>query len=136
MHVELPDDGDLIAPIEFNPLRVAALGCTDVAYFGVGLRTYEAFLENRPVDLAALYDAHPDQVFSMSLLNPAPGVDLARPFDGAALLKRFSHVLSYHSFDPEVVGFYGFLFLQTEKAGRGAAERDWLLRTDLMEFVG
>lgn len=136
IHVELRVDGDVIAPIEFNPLRFAGLGGTDVAYFGVGLRTYEAFLENKPVDLAALYGAHPGQVFSMSLLNPAPGADLSRPFKSDALLERFSHVLSYHSFDPEVVGFYGFLFLQTDREGAGAAERDWLLNSDLMEFVG
>ena len=136
IHVELRVDGDVIAPIEFNPLRFAGLGGTDVAYFGVGLRTYAAFLENEPVDLAALYGAHPGQVFSMSLLNPAPEADLAQPFNSDGLLERFSHVLSYHSFDPEIVGFYGFLFLQTDKEGAGAAEREWLLNSDLMEFVG
>lgn len=136
VHVELRVDEDTIAPIEFNPLRFAGLGGTDVAFYGVGLRTYEAFLEDTPVDLAALYAAHPGKVYSMSLLNPAPEADLARPFDGAALCERFSHVLAYHGFDPETVGFYGFLFLETDAEGTGAAERDWLLRSDLMEFVG
>ena len=136
VHVELRVDGDVIAPIEFNPLRFAGLGGTDVAYFGVGLRTYEAFLENEKVDLAALYGAHSGRVFSMSLLNPAPEADLAAPFDHDALLARCSHVLSYHRFDPETVGFYGFLFLDTGADEAGAAERDWLLRSDLMEFVG
>lgn len=102
----------------------------------MGLRTYEAFLENEKVDLAALYGAHSGRVFSMSLLNPAPEADLAAPFDHDALLARCSHVLSYHRFDPETVGFYGFLFLDTGADEAGAAERDWLLRSDLMEFVG
>ena len=136
VHVELRVDGDTIAPIEFNPLRFAGLGGTDVAFYGVGLRTYEAFLEDTPVDLEALYAAHPGKVYSMSLLNPAPEADLARPFDGAALCERFSHVLAYHGFDPVTVGFYGFLFLETDAEGTGADERDWLLRSDLMEFVG
>lgn len=136
VHVELRVDEDTIAPIEFNPLRFAGLGGTDVAFYGVGLRTYEAFLEDTPVDLAALYAAHPGKVYSMSLLNPAPEADLARPFDGAALCERFSHVLAYHGFDPVTVGFYGFLFLETDAEGTGADERDWLLRSDLMEFVG
>lgn len=43
-----------------------------MAFYGVGLRTYEAFLEDTPVDLAALYAAHPGKAYSMSLLNPAP----------------------------------------------------------------
>ena len=115
---------------------LAAVNGTDVAFYGVGLRTYEAFLEDTPVDLAALYAAHPGKVYSMSLLNPAPEADLARPFDGAALCERFSHVLAYHVFDPVTVGFYGFLFLETDAEGTGADERDWLLRSDLMEFVG
>lgn len=64
VHVELRVDEDTIAPIEFNPLRFAGLGGTDVAFYGVGLRTYEAFLEDTPVDLAALYAAHPGKVYS------------------------------------------------------------------------
>lgn len=137
VHVELRRDADgHMVPIEFNPLRFAGLGGTDVAFYGVGLRTYEAFLEDTPVDLAALYAAHPGKAYSMSLLNPAPEADLARPFDGAALCERFSHVLAYHGFDPVTVGFYGFLFLETDAEGTGADERDWLLRSDLMEFVG
>lgn len=136
VHVELRVDGDIIAPIEFNPLRFAGLGGTDVAYFAVGLRTYEAFLENEEVDLAALYGARPNEVFSMSLLNPAPEADLSAPFNHERLLERFSHVLSYHRFDPATVGFYGFLFLSTGTDEAGAAERDWLLRSDLTEFAG
>lgn len=135
VHVELRVDGDTIAPIEFNPLRFAGLGGTDVAYYGVGLRTYEAFLEDESVDLSALYGAHPGKVYSMSLLNPAPQADLAQPFDGQAFCERFSHVLAYLPFDPETVGFYGFLFLETDAEGAGAAERDFLLRDDLMDFV-
>ena len=133
VHVEVRVDGDAIVPIEFNPLRFAGLGGTDVAYYGVGLRTYAAYLEDEPVDLAALYGAHPGQTFSMSLLNPAPTADLARPFDYDALAARFSHVLSFARFDPDVTGSYGFLFLRTDAAT--AAERDWLLHADLEAFV-
>ena len=136
VHVEVRADGDVIAPIEFNVLRFAGLGGTDVAYFGVGLRTYEAFLEGNDVDLAALYAAHPGKVYSMSLLNPAPEADLSRPFDAKALCDRFSRVLHYHDFDVNAVGSYGFLFLETGDDEEGAAERDWLLRSDLLEFQG
>jgi len=132
VHVEVRVDGDAIVPIEFNPLRFAGLGGTDVAHYGVGLRTYAAYLEDEPVDLAALYGAHPGQTFSMSLLNPAPTADLARPFDYDALAARFSHVLSFARFDPDVTGSYGFLFLRTDEST--ADELDFLLRSDLLEF--
>ncbi|MCI2242867.1 ATP-grasp domain-containing protein [Adlercreutzia faecimuris] len=134
VHVELRVDGDAIAPIEFNPLRFAGLGGTDVAYYGVGLRTYQAFLEDEPVDLAALYGARPHDVFSMSLLNPAPDADLTRPFDYDALAARFTDVLALVPFDADAVGSYGFLFLRTDDAT--AAERDWLLHADLEAFAG
>ena len=135
VHVEVRVDGDVIAPIEFNVLRFAGLGGTDVAYYGVGLRTYQAFLEDQKVDLTQLYAQHPGKVYSMSLLNPAPQADLSRPFDSEALRQKFSHVLAYMPFDPNAVGSYGFLFLETDDNDAGAEERDWLLRSDLMEFV-
>lgn len=132
VHVELRIDGDVIAPIEFNPLRFAGLGGTDVAYYGVGLRTYAAYLADEVVDLEALYAKHPGQTYSMSLLNPAPTADLARPFDYDALAARFSHVLAFARFDPNVTGSYGFLFLRTDDSTK--AELDFLLHSDLLEF--
>lgn len=132
VHVEVRVDGDAIAPIEFNPLRFAGLGGTDVAFYGVDLRTYAAYLQDEPVDLKALYAAHPGKTYSMSLLNPAPKADLDRPFDYDALAARFSHVLAFARFDPRVTGSYGFLFLETDEATR--PELDFLLRSDLLEF--
>ncbi len=132
VHVEVRVDGDVIAPIEFNPLRFAGLGGTDVAYYGVGLRTYAAYLADKAVDLEALYAKHPGQTYSMSLLNPAPTADLARPFDYDALAARFSHVLAFARFDPNVTGSYGFLFLRTDDSTK--AELDFLLHSDLLEF--
>ena len=70
----------------------------------------------------------------MTLLNPAPTADLARPFDYDALAARFSHVLSFARFDPDVTGSYGFLFLRTDEST--ADELDFLLRSDLLEFQG
>ena len=133
VHVELRIDGDVIAPIEFNPLRFAGLGGTDVAYYAVGLRTYQAFLEGDDPDLPALYAAHPGDVFSLSLLTPAPDADLTRPFDYEALASHFTDVLALVPFDVQAVGAYGFLFLRTDAAT--AAERDWLLHADLEAFV-
>ena len=132
VHVEVRVDGDAIVPIEFNPLRFAGLGGTDVAYYGVGLRTYAAYLEDEPVDLAALYGSHPGQTFSMSLLNPAPTADLSRPFDYDALAARFTDVLAFARFDANATGSYGFLFLRTDEAT--ADELDFLLHSDLLEF--
>lgn len=133
VHVELRVDGDVIAPIEFNPLRFAGLGGTDVSFYGVSLRTYEVFLADEAPDLPALYATHPGEVYSMSLLTPSSDADLTRPLDYDALAARFTDVLAFVPFDASAVGAYGFLFLRTDDAT--AAERDWLLHADLNEFT-
>jgi hypothetical protein len=43
MHVEVRVDGDVICPIEFNPMRFAGFSSTDVAYYAYGIRTIEYF---------------------------------------------------------------------------------------------
>ncbi len=133
IHVEVRVDGSTIAPIEFNPLRFAGLGGTDVAYYGVGLRTYAAYLEDQPVEVEALYQKTPTHTYSMSLLNPSKGADLSAPFDYEGLESCFEHPLALVPFEADKVGFWGFLFLETEGV-RGQEERDFILHTDLTDF--
>ena len=113
-HVEVRVKDGAVAPIEFNPLRFAGLGGTDVAYLGWGLRTYAAYLQDEAVDFDSMTASAAGKVYSMSLLNPTPSADLRRPFDYEAFEARFSNVLAFHHFDVNVTGSYGFLFLETD----------------------
>lgn len=133
VEVRMSSSGDIV-PIEFNPLRFAGLGGTDLAYHAWGLRTYAAYLEGDEIDLLELASAHPDAVFTMSLLNPDPSADLSRPFQYDTFKARFTNVLGLHEFDVNKVGSYGFLFLETDPST--ASELDFLLNTDLLEFLG
>ncbi len=134
IHIEIRVNGHGdIAPIEFNPLRFAGLGGTDVALYAWGIRTYAAYLEDVHPNLLELARIKPELTYCMSLLNPAPTADLARPFDYDALEQKFSHVLDFHRFDVNKVGSYGFLFL--ECADDEMNELDYLLHTDLLEFT-
>lgn len=134
-HVEIRvTDDDEIVPIEFNPLRFAGLGGTDLAYWAWGLRTYAAFLEGEMPDIAALSAPFEGKVFTMSLLNPDPRADLSRPFLYDEFALRFSKVLDFHRFEVDEVGSYGFLFLETDAST--AHELDFLLHSDLLEFQG
>lgn len=132
-HVEVRVKDGAVAPIEFNPLRFAGFGGTDVAYLGWGLRTYAAYLQDEAVDFDSMTASAAGKVYSMSLLNPAPSADLRRPFDYEAFEARFSNVLAFHHFDVNVTGSYGFLFLETDASS--AAELDFLLHSDLTEFL-
>ncbi len=132
VHVEIRMKDDDIIPIEFNPLRFAGLGGTDISYHGLGFRTYEAYLKETPIDLKKLYAKHPDDTYSMSLLNPSVNADLSRPFDHDGLASRFSNVIGFCKFDANVTGSFGFLFLKTDRSN--ADELDFILRSDLLEF--
>lgn len=118
-----------IVPIEFNPLRFAGLSGTDMAYYACGYRTYECYLEDAPLDLRGVYEGHPGDVYSMCLLGSAG----EGAFDYDAFLARFSDVLEIARFDVEKVGSYGFMFLHTPEDD--SAERDFVLRADLREFL-
>lgn len=129
VHVELRRTAAGIIPIEFNPLRFAGLGGTDMAFYGCGYRTYECYLEDVPLDLRQVYRAHPEDAYSMSLLGRAG----AGAFEYDAFAERFSDVLHFSRFDVDKVGSYGFLFLRTPVDDD--AEREFLLHADLQEFL-
>ena len=136
VHVEVrvADDG-AIRPIEFNPLRFAGLGGTDVAQRAFGFRTYEAFLTDVLPDFDKAFAYAGDHVYTMSLLNPPAGVTGAEIFDYQAFSARFARVLELRQFDVPTFGCYGFLFIETDEDAQGAAELDFLMHTDLREFL-
>lgn len=132
-HVEVRVQDDEIIPIEFNPLRFAGLGGTDVAYYGFGLRTYASYLENGEEDLRQMLAGHAGKTYSMCLVSPVAGTDLERSFDYDAFLARFTRVVGFHRYDVNQVGAYGFLFLETDEDT--SDELDFILTTDLEEFL-
>ena len=127
-------DTMLIVPIEFNPLRFAGLCFTDVSWYAWGLLTYQAFLENTPVDLPSLAQAHTGDVFTMALLKPDEEAE-AHPsgdFDYDAFCSHFTHVLDMRRFDLATSGIYGCLFLKTDASTTN--ELDFLLHANLSDF--
>lgn len=133
VHVEVRVASGHVSPIEFNPLRFAGLGGTDVSWYGYGYRTYEAFLNDVQPDFDHVFQGKDDKVYTMSLLNPPADVTGNECFDYEACAARFSHVLELRPFDVARVGNYGFLFLETDAASAG--ELDFLLHSDLREFL-
>ncbi len=133
VHVEVRVKDGVVTPIEFNPLRFAGLGGTDVALYGYGYRTYESFLEDKPVDFDAAFEGKDDVVYTMSLLNPPAGITGEETFDYEAFCNRFNNVLEMREYDVNRVGNYGFLFIET--TADDPAELDFLMHTDLVEFL-
>ena len=135
VHAELrvSEDGR-IRPIEFNALRFAGLGGTDIAEYAFGFRSFEAFLTGTPPDWEAAFAHAGNDVFVMSLLNVPQDADDDARLDYEALAARFSQVLELRRFDAARLGCHGFLFL-CASGEQGLRERDFLLHSDLREFL-
>lgn len=133
VHVEVRVADGHVCPIEFNPLRFAGLGGTDLSLHAYGFRTYESFLNDELPDFDAAFAGRENKVYSMSLLNPPQGATGDERFDYDAFLGRFSHVLEMRPFDVRRVGNYGFLFLETD--ADTADELAFLQSSDLREFL-
>ena len=133
VHVEVRVADGHVCPIEFNPLRFAGLGGTDLSLHAYGFRTYESFLNDELPDFDAAFAGRENKVYSMSLLNPPQGATGDERFDYDAFLGRFSHVLEMRPFDVRRVGNYGFLFLETD--ADTADELAFLQSSDLRDFL-
>lgn len=133
VHVEVRVNDGHVCPIEFNPLRFAGLGGTDISWYAYGYRTYEAFLTDAQPDFASAFSGKEDKVYTMSLLNAPKDATGEERFDYDAFRNRFSHVLELRPYDVRRTGNYGFLFLETD--ADTADELSFLQNTDLKEFL-
>ena len=133
VHVEVRVRDGHVSPIEFNPLRFAGLGGTDVSWLAYGFRTYAAFLDGEAPAWDDVFRGKEGKVYSMSLLTPPAGAPAGARFDYDAFEKRFSHVLEMRRFDVDRVGSYGFLFLETDQDT--ADELEFVKTCDLTEFL-
>ena len=124
----------VIRPIEFNPLRFAGLGGTDISWYAYGFRTYEYYLEDRAPDWDALAEGKAGKLYVMSMLNGCPS-DLTgdETFDYDAFCAKFSHVLALRKMDYRATASFGFLFFETDEDD--PSERAFLVNTDFKEFL-
>ena len=133
VHVGVRVQDGRVRPIEFNPLRFAGLGGTDVSYYGYGYRTYEAFLTDQQPDFDEAFAGKDGKVYTMSLLNAPVDATGEECFDYEALRARFTKVLELCPFEVRRTGTYGFLFLETD--ANSADELHYLQNSDLKEFL-
>lgn len=157
VHVEVRVKDGHISPIEFNPLRFAGLGGTDVSQYAFGFKTYQAYLEDDLPDASAYkariepsdtdgngaevnnaendstFEGNASPVFTMSLLSPPDGTDGTETFDFDSFEKNFSHVCGSHRFDASKIGSYGFLFIRAKSPDD--PELVFLLHDDLRGYL-
>jgi hypothetical protein len=137
VHVELRrgDDGSL-TPIEVNPLRFGGWCTTgDATRHAWGFSPYLAYLRDERPDWPSLMERAGETRHSIVVLDNSTGLDGSEitGFGYEALRARFSDPLVMRPVDWTVYPLFGFLFLRTEP--EHADELEWILNSDLREFV-
>ncbi|MEG0071365.1 MAG: ATP-grasp domain-containing protein [Raoultibacter sp.] len=133
VHVEVRVKEGQVVPIEFNPLRFAGLGGTEISFYGYGFHTYDYYLRDVVPDWDNLLANKDDKLFCMSVLGAPAGMTGTETFDYEAFLTHFEHVFCLNRFDYHDLNAFGFFFFET--SAYDSSERDFLLNVDLREFL-
>jgi len=136
VHLELreTEDGELI-PIELNPMRFAGWCVTDIAYYSFNLNTYEYFLMNKKPDWEKLFEGKEDKIYSLVLADMPSDINAEQieKFDYEKFLTHFENPLHLREIDFTEYPVFAFLFTETTKGNE--KEIDYMLHSDLKEFI-
>lgn len=140
--VRITKDGSVI-PIEINPLRFGGWCTTaDATYFAYGINSYQYYFEgkapalpDRQAGWRQVFEGKEDYLYSVIVLDNSTGIpsgDIAA-FDYEKLLSKFEHPLELRKTDYKNFHVFGFLFTETHK--NNFAELEYILNSDLKEFI-
>lgn len=137
LHAEFrrADSGALV-PIEINPLRFGGWCTTgDFAFHAWGFNSYELYMNAAVPDWNEVFSDRGSFDYGLVVLDNRTGIPggKIRSFDYEGLLSRFSNPLHLAKMDFSAFPLFGFLFVQT--APEAQAELEWILHSDLREFV-
>jgi hypothetical protein len=133
LHAEVRIDSGRIMPIEFNPMRFAGWCCTDLVYFAFRFKTYEYYFENIKPDWATLLQGKENKLYSLIVLDKPEDFKAGDEFDYDKVYNRFDKVLNLRKLDYNKKPVFGFLFTETDLKNR--EELDYIIKSDLKEFV-
>lgn len=137
VHLELRRraDGKLL-PIEVNPMRFGGWCTTaDMAALAYGFNPYLYYYNQRRPDWPVLLDGMDGRVFSIVVLDNSTGLQAEeiKAFNYDHLLERFEKSLELRKIDYSSYPVFGFLFTETREGD--SSELDYILGSDLREFV-
>lgn len=133
VHVEVRESNGVIYPIEFNPLRFAGLGGTEISQMAFGFFTFAHYLQNTEPDWDAAFAHAGDDLYCMSVLNPPAGTPAGTTMDYDAFCRQWEHPLAMDRFDFDTSGIMGFLFWKTSASDD--TERARMLDEDLRAYL-
>ncbi|MDD2716667.1 MAG: ATP-grasp domain-containing protein [Candidatus Wallbacteria bacterium] len=106
-------DGELF-PIEFNPLRFAAIGLSDLPHYAYGFNSFELYFDSIAPDWEKIL-AGKDERFYYSVLGVTPpGLEAAKP-NLKGFIKTFKDLLFFEEFNPLKTHFFCLALARSEK---------------------
>lgn len=137
LHAEFRrEPGGRLVPIEVNPMRFGGWCTTgDFAHFAWNFNSYELFMNASRPRWSDVFEGKQETQYGLIVLDNRTGIEgqAIRSFDYNKLLGRFSRPLHLARMDYRKFPLFGFLFTETQPGQE--AELDWILKTDLREFV-
>ena len=137
LHAEFRRDSNgVLVPIEINPLRFGGWCTTgDFAHFAWGFNSYECYMNGVAPDWETVFAGRETFEYGLIVLDNRTGIpgEKIRSFDYERLLRRFSNPLHLAKMDFTAFPLFGFLFVETAPGAR--AELEWILNSDLREFI-
>jgi len=137
LHLEVRiDENGKVMPIEGNPLRYGGW-CTsaELTHYAFGFNPYEYVMEGKQPDWESILKNHSGNRFSIIILNNNSGIDVrkVKSFDYEKFTGKLERVLELRKVDAAQFHIFGFVYAETRADNFG--ELEYLLKSDLKEFV-
>lgn len=137
VHVELRRDvAGVIIPIEINPMRFGGWCSTpDLTFRAYGFNPYAYYFHQKRPDWSAVLKNKGGKRYSIIVLDNSTGIEGREitAFDYDKLLSRFENPLELRKINYREYPVFGFIFAETSE--NNVAELEWILKSDLKEFV-
>ncbi len=133
--VRIRNSGEIV-PIEINPLRFGAWCTTaDTTWFSYQMNPYEYYFSDRVPDWEKILAGRDGKTYSMIVLDNTTGVrsEEIEYFDHNKLLSNFSNIIEFREIDYKKYNVFGFAYTETGEKER--SELEWILNSDLREFI-
>ncbi len=136
VHVEVRRTEKSIVPIEVNPLRFGGWCTTaDTTAAAYSFNPYVYYFENQRPNWDEILSTRVGKTYSMVILDNVTELanEEIESFDYDTLLERLENPLELRRLDHKEYPIFGFLFMETNTGN--ADELDWMLKTDLREYI-
>lgn len=133
VHAEVRECKGQIIPVEFNAMRFAGLGSTEISNMAFGFFTFDQYLAGSEPDWQQCFEHSGNELYCLSALNPPSGTPAGTRMDYERFWSKWQQPIDIDHFDYDATGTFGFFFWKTDP--NDDTERRAMLEDDLSEYL-